>query len=99
MAGEQELSPERFGAAFKGFMEAVLREASPGGGPLLERLRAHLGADLAKLPVTVEEFDPHDHPNVQVAVEDVLGREGRRSELVGVGRSTSGTCTSASRIC
>src|SRR5262249_37643832 len=66
---ESDLSPARFGASFKEFMDAVLAAASPPTSPLLDRIRAHLGADAGQLPVIAEEFDPYEQPNVQVALD------------------------------
>jgi hypothetical protein len=80
---DTDLSPARFGPAFQAFMEAVLAEAAPAGG-LAERIRAHLGVDPTQQPVVVEEFDPFEHPNVQVALDAYLAAPGRRAELVGV---------------
>ncbi|MBA2278775.1 MAG: 26S protease regulatory subunit [Chloroflexia bacterium] len=81
---ESDLSPARFGVAFRGFMDAVLREAKPAGQLLGDRLRAHLNVDSTRLAVTAEEFDPFEHPNVQVALDEYLNGVGRRAELVGV---------------
>ena len=79
-----DLSPARFGTAFKAFMDAVVAESAPPRSPLLERIEAHLGADPTRLPVIAEEFDSFEHPNVQVALDDYLGGTGRRAALVGV---------------
>ncbi len=81
---EADLSPARFGTAFKAFMEAVVAQATPPANPLLERLEGHLGVDPTQLPVITEEFDPFEHPNVQVALDAYLGGEGRRADLLGV---------------
>jgi hypothetical protein len=79
-----DLAPERFGTAFKAFIEAVVQAAAPPESPLLERIRAHLDADLNELTVVAEEFDTFEHPNVQVAVDAVLTAVGRDRELIGV---------------
>lgn len=81
---EEYLSPERFGAAFKAFMEAVSNAATPIAGTLIERIRSHLNEDPAALPVLAEEFDPYEHPNVQVALADYLAMPEREVALVGV---------------
>lgn len=81
---ENDLSPARFGDAYRAFMEAVVREAPPRSHPLVERFRAHLGVDPTQLAVTSEEFDPYEHPNVQVALDDYLGAAGRQAELLGI---------------
>jgi hypothetical protein len=78
-----DLTPARFGEVFKAFMEAMVREATPVEDTLGERIRAHLGGDVATLPVVTEEFDPYEHPNVQVALDELFaaperGPAGRR---------------------
>lgn len=82
---DDDLSPARFGSAFKEFMEAVTAAATPPSSPLLDRIQAHLGADAAMLPVLAEEYDAFDHPNVQVAMDAYLAAPGRRADLVGIG--------------
>ncbi len=81
---DDDLSPARFGTAFEGFMEAVLRQASTGTA-LVDRIRAHLGVEPGPLPVVVEQLDPFEHPNLQVALDERLAAGGRRAELVGIG--------------
>lgn len=81
---EADLSPARFGAAFKAFMDAVVAQAAPPSSPLFERIQAHLGADPTQLPVIAEEYDNFEHPNVQVALDAELGAPGRRATLLGV---------------
>ena len=81
---DPDLSPARFGTAFRAFMEAVVSQASPRSHPLVDRFRAHLGVDPTRLAVTVEEFDSFEHPNVQVALDDYLGSAGRDAELLGI---------------
>jgi hypothetical protein len=82
---DTDLSPERFGDAFKAFMDAVVAAAEPPTSPLLDRITAHLGADPAQLPVITEEFDTFEQPNVQVAIDEYLAAPDRRATLVGVG--------------
>jgi hypothetical protein len=79
------LSPERFGTAFKAFMEAVTAAATPPGSPLLERIAAHVGTEPAGLPVIAEEFDSFEGPNLQVALDEWVAGAGREATLVGVG--------------
>jgi DNA polymerase III delta prime subunit len=84
MAELGDLDLARFGASFQSFMEAVQAAAAPRESPLVNRLREHLGIDVATLPVITEEYDPFDHPNVQLAVDDYLHGAGRESELIGI---------------
>lgn len=82
---DNPLDPANFGSAFKAFMEAVTEAAAPPRSPLLERIRAHLGGDPTQTPVTTEEYDTFEHPNVQVAMNAYLAGPGRQADLVGVG--------------
>jgi hypothetical protein len=79
-----DLSPVQFGASFKAFLEAMTRVVAPAEGTLHERISEHLAADPAQLPVFSEEFDPYEHPNVQVAIDAYLAAEGHDADLVGV---------------
>lgn len=79
-----ELSPERFGIAFKAFLETMNRVSSPADGALHERISEHLGADPTQLPVFSEELDPYEHPNVQVAIDAYLATDGHGADLVGI---------------
>ncbi|MGH2499999.1 MAG: AAA family ATPase [Candidatus Limnocylindria bacterium] len=81
---DEPLGPRQFGTAFKRFMDAVVAEAEPPKSPLFERLRDHLGGDPTRMPVIAEEFDHFEQPNVQVALDAYVAREGRRAELVGI---------------
>ena len=73
-----------FALAFKQFVDAMNAEAAKETTPLFDRLREYLGPEPAKAPVVAEEFDNWEHPNVQVALDAVLGKPGRRSEIVGI---------------
>ncbi len=84
---DSPLAPAQFGTAFKAFMEAVAREARPPSGPLFDRIHDHLGTDPAQLPVTTEEYDRFEHPNLQVALNAYAEQPGREVALVGVAAS------------
>ncbi len=79
------LDPANFGTAFKAFMEAVTEAAAPPSSPLRERILAHLGSDPTQLPVISEEYDPFEHPNLQVAMDAYLAAPERQADLMGVG--------------
>lgn len=79
-----ELNPVQFATGFKAFLEAVSRSAAPAEGALHEHIAGHLGVDAAQLPVFSEEFDPYEHPNVQVAIDAYLEANGREADLAGV---------------
>lgn len=78
-----ELSAREFGGAFKGFLEQVSR--TPAEEPALQRrLREHFGAHPASLQIVAEQFEPSDHPNLQVALDAYLAADSREADLVGV---------------
>jgi hypothetical protein len=80
---DESLSARDFGAAFKGFLEqasAGVRDEEP---VFARRLREHIGADPATLPIVTQEFAVTDRPNVQAALDAYLEHEGRRGEVRG----------------
>ena len=83
-AGRRSLSPGEFGTAFKAFLEQSTAQAPPAEPVLAGRLRRHLGGDPAGLPIVAEEYEPAEHPDLQVALDAWLQAPGRSSEAVGV---------------
>ncbi len=81
---EQQLSGDQFGTIFKQFIDAVSAEAIPAQSPLLDRIREHPAAEPRALPVIAEEYDPFEHPNVQMALDALVRSDGRTADLVGV---------------
>jgi hypothetical protein len=81
---EKDLSPAELAATVKHFLDAVVAAASAAENPLLDRIRAHLGAAPSQLPVIAEEFETFEHPNVQVALEAYVAADGRQAELLGI---------------
>jgi hypothetical protein len=79
------ISPNDFGASFKGFMEQMARQ-TPAEEPFFrQRLRDHFGTDPAKLAIVTEKFSDANHPNVQLAIEAFTSAPGRTFELLGIG--------------
>ena len=74
-----------FAKEFKRFIDTMNAEATNEQTPLLRRLAAHLGGDPSTMPVVAEEFEHYEQPNVQVALDAMLGPgSGRSAEIVGV---------------
>ncbi len=71
--------PGSFGAAFVEFMRAMSLVAEERESEVAVRLREHLGTDPKGLPTTGAEFPQAEHPNLQLALDAVLGD----AELVG----------------
>src|SRR5829696_8113054 len=79
------INPEEFGSSFKGFMEQMAAHRKPKEDPFFVRaLRDHFGAEAKTMAVVADEFAEHEHPNVQMALEDYVGREGRSATTYGI---------------
>src|SRR5688572_21272535 len=84
MTQEPKISVSDFAASFKGFLDTVQSEQPVEEPRFTRRLREHFEADPARLAVISEEFPQHDHPNVHLAIESLLNRDGAVFELIGV---------------
>lgn len=81
---DQEIPPSRFASVFADFIQQVAARARPEDSRLLDRITHHLGTNPAALPVTTEQYDTFEAPNLQRALDAYLEAEGRSAELVGV---------------
>src|SRR2546430_1630220 len=81
---KDQTSPEEFGLLFKRFLDDIVNRAEVPEGPLLRRLRDHLGGEPMRMPVIAEEFERFEQPNLQVAMDAYLERPGRSAELIGL---------------
>jgi hypothetical protein len=82
--GDRSIDPASFASAFKQFVDNVNFIASRETTPLIDRLRDYLGPEPGQVPIVAEEFESYEHPNVQMALDAVMEREGRQVELIGV---------------
>lgn len=57
--------------------------AMPQRSELVEQIERHLGSDPQQLPVVGEDFEPIDHPNVQLAIDRLIAGPGRSARLLG----------------
>jgi hypothetical protein len=83
-AGRGALSPGEFGTAFKAFLEQSTAQAPKTEPVLAGHLRRHLDADPATLPIVSEDYEPAEHPNLQVALDAWIQQPRRSSEAMGV---------------
>lgn len=81
---DEELPPERLASVFANFVQQVASAASPDTSPLLDKIREHLGADPAQLPVTLEQLDTFEQPNLQLAIDAYVRQDGHSADLFGV---------------
>ena len=84
MPDGDKLTAGEFGVAFKAFLERVVTDTPPSDSNFRARLGSHLGTDPSGLPIVAESFPPHDHPNLQLALDRFLAGNGRKFDLLGV---------------
>ena len=77
------LTPEDFGSSFKTFLDQMAAQGPTQESVFVRRLTDHFGATPATLPIIAETFEKHEHPNVHLALEDYLARDGRSADLLG----------------
>jgi hypothetical protein len=63
-----------FARAFRRLMQDVARLVKPEESRLAHAIREHLGIAPSELPVVEQVFPPSDHPNLQVAFEELTAR-------------------------
>jgi hypothetical protein len=80
----ERTTPEEFGLLFKRFLDDIVNRAEVPEGPLLKRLRDHLGGEPMRMPVISEEFERFQQPNLQVAMDAYLEQPGHSAELIGL---------------
>src|SRR5437773_11921598 len=81
---DQRTSPEEFGLLFKRFLDDIVNRAEVPEGPLLKRLRDHLGGEPTRMSVISEEFERFQQANLQVAMDAYVERPGHSAELIGL---------------
>ena len=85
MAATDDPLRGEFARDFKRFIDTLNAGGFSEQTPLMKRLKEHLGGDPTTMPIVAEEFEAYEHPNVQVALDDLLGkRSGRTVDLVGI---------------
>jgi hypothetical protein len=85
MATQEPIDFNGFLTSFKQFMDAaaaqVRSEASESG--FLSKLHNHFGTNPIDLPTVRETFEKADHPNLHLAISDLLSENGWESQLMG----------------
>ncbi|MGH9129384.1 MAG: AAA family ATPase [Acidimicrobiales bacterium] len=84
MTTGEATSAEEFAARFNEFMEWCRGQADDKENPFVELLRPHLGRDPRELPVLGVGFLPHDHPNLQLALDAYMAGPGRETKVIGI---------------
>jgi len=79
------MGPGEFGRLLHDFLEASLELAPQEESELARRLRDHLGREeLATLPVLKRDLELRDHPNLQIALDQLRDGDGWTVESIGV---------------
>jgi ATPase family associated with various cellular activities (AAA) len=78
------VTPEELAQAFRDLHAWALAHAPSEESPLRARIREHIGADPAELPVVSQEIPTWERANLQVALDAYLGEKGRSHEFVGL---------------
>jgi hypothetical protein len=81
---EQEAETRAFMTSFKGFMDQVVAQAPEKEPVFVTHLRTHFAMDPKQLPIVTEQFEQAEHPNIHVAITEMLARAGRSFTLLGV---------------
>src|SRR4051794_28154982 len=67
------------------FLNDVIEGAPTAEPPRLARcLREHLGTDPSAMEIVEERFWTSEHPNIQLALDELLDADGRSFELLGI---------------
>src|SRR5258706_4421864 len=75
----------QFARDFKKLIDTMNTWALTEQTPLMKRLETHLGGTPSTMPIVMAEFEPFDHPNVQVALDALFAPgSGRTADLVGI---------------
>ena len=85
MSGGGEIEPEEFAEAFRRVSEWAHSGSGGERSPFKARLTEHFGEDPATYPVTSEGIATYDLPNLQLALDAYLDREGTEHSLIGFG--------------
>jgi hypothetical protein len=80
-----DISPQQFAKAFRNVAEWASMEGYLDRAPFKTMLREHFGVDPATFPVTVDTIAAYDLPNLQLALDAYLGRDGLEHSMVGFG--------------
>ena len=85
MSDRGDISPQDFARAFRSVVEWAAIHGREERSPFKTMLSEHFGSDPSMFPVIGESIAPYDLPNVQVALDAYLGRDGVEHRLVGFG--------------
>jgi cell division protease FtsH len=76
---------DEFGELFAEFVRRALAAESRKEPPFRALIRDHLGTDPMAIPLVSLEVPDWDHANLQVALEALIAKPGRKTNLIGIG--------------
>jgi hypothetical protein len=71
-----EIEPEAFARAFRRFLETFDRLIPPEAAPMRDLLVAYFGRETGDLPGVAEELATPEHPNLQLALDELVTDHG-----------------------
>lgn len=77
--------PEEMTMTFSGFnlpKEFIPKDLLPKD--LRQKIYDHMGKDPSTLPIVTEQFDKYNHPNIQIALDELTTKNGRSASIVGI---------------
>lgn len=83
MSGSEEISPREFARTLTRIVEWAAIESREERSPFKSMLADHFGTDPSTFPVTGESIAAYDVPNLQLALDAYLDRDGIDHRLVG----------------
>lgn len=60
---------------------------------LRQKIYEHMGKDPATLPIITEQFEKYNQPNLQLALDELTGTEGRSARILGIQGGFMGAIT------
>lgn len=78
-----DFSEAEFAVSFQRFLAWTERFGDERASPFATMLQDHFGADPSEFPVVSEALAPHELPNLQLALESLLARDGIEHRLTG----------------
>src|SRR5690348_5573216 len=76
---------DEFGELFAQYVRRALETESRREPAFRTLIREHLGDDPTAIPIVALDVPEWDHANLQFALEALIAKPGRKTELVGVG--------------
>ncbi len=80
------INPDEFGASFQKFMNSMATTTADKS-VFQEKLQSHFQLESSQLATVTEDFEAHERPNIQVAIDQYLIASNRQSALLGISQN------------